>query len=50
MDKLEQLVLKKDVQKSTIIEHENYVKELIRYVITDLLKIPSATWRQYPEV
>ncbi len=36
MDKLEQLVLKKDVQKSTIIEHENYVKELIRYVITDL--------------
>ncbi len=27
MDKLEQLVQKKDVQKSTIIEHENYVKE-----------------------
>lgn len=38
MDKLEQLVLKKDVQKSTIIEHENYVKELIRYVITDLTR------------
>ena len=39
MDKLEQLVLKKDVQKSTIIEHENYVKELIRYVITDLTRV-----------
>ncbi len=38
MDKLEQLVLKKDVQKSIIIEHENYVKELIRYVITDLTR------------
>lgn len=38
MDKLEQLVQKKDVQKSTIIEHENYVKELIRYVISDLTR------------
>lgn len=38
MDKLEQLVQKKDVQKSTIIEHENYVKELIRYIITDLAR------------
>lgn len=38
MDKLEQLVQKKDVQKSTIIEHENYVKELIKYVITDLTR------------
>lgn len=38
MDKLEQLVQKKDVHKSTIIEHENYVKELIRYVITDLTR------------
>ena len=38
MDKLEQLVQKKDVQKSAIIEHENYVKELIRYVITDLTR------------
>ncbi len=36
MDKLEELVQKKDVQKATIIEHENYVKELIRYIITDL--------------
>ncbi|MBD5206894.1 MAG: type I restriction endonuclease subunit R [Bacteroidales bacterium] len=38
MDKLEQLVQKKDVRKSAIIEHENYVKELIRYVITDLTR------------
>lgn len=38
MDKLEQLVLKKDVKKSTIIEHENYVKELIRFIITDLAR------------
>lgn len=36
VDKMEELVQKKDVLKSTIIEHENYVKELIRYVITDL--------------
>lgn len=36
VDKMEELVQKKDVQKSTIIEHENYVKELIRYVIADL--------------
>lgn len=34
MDKLEQLVQKKEVQKADIIEHENYVKELIRYIIT----------------
>ena len=38
MDKLDQLVQKKDVQKSQIIEHENFVKELIRYVITDITK------------
>ena len=38
MDKMEQLVQKKDVQKSAIIEHENYVKELIRYIITDLTR------------
>jgi type I restriction enzyme R subunit len=35
-DKLEKLVEKKDVQKSQIIEHENYVKELLRYIIYDL--------------
>lgn len=36
MDKLDQLVQKKDVLKSDIIEHESFVKELIRYIITDL--------------
>ena len=35
-DKLETLVEKKDVRKSEIIEHENYVKELLRYIIFDL--------------
>lgn len=35
-DKLETLVEKKDVRKSEIIEHENYVKELLRYIIYDL--------------
>lgn len=38
MDKLEELVQKKDVQKAAIIEHENYVKELIRFIITDLTR------------
>lgn len=38
MDKLEQLVQKKDVRKSDIIEHESYVKELIRYIINDLTR------------
>ena len=36
MEKLEELVQKKDVKKAAIVEHENYVKELIRYIITDL--------------
>lgn len=35
-ESLENLVQKKDVKKSDIIEHENYVKELLRYVISDL--------------
>lgn len=35
-EKLETLVEKKNVKKSQIIEHENYVKELLRYIITDL--------------
>lgn len=35
-DSLEHLVQKKDVKKSDIIEHENYVKELLRFIITDL--------------
>ncbi len=35
-EKLETLVEKKDVKKSQIVEHENYVKELLRYIISDL--------------
>jgi len=35
-DKIETLVEKKDVRKSEIVEHENYVKELLRYIIYDL--------------
>ena len=35
-DSLENLVQKKDVPKTYIIEHENYVKELLRYIISDL--------------
>lgn len=37
-DKLDILVQKKDIKKNQIIEHENYVKELLRYIITDLNK------------
>lgn len=33
---LENLVQKKDVKKEDIIEHPNYVKELLRFVISDL--------------
>ncbi len=33
---LENLVQKKDVRKDDIIEHEDYVKALLRYIITDL--------------
>lgn len=35
-EKLETLVEKKDVKKNQIVEHDNYVKELLRYIITDL--------------
>ena len=35
-EKLETLVQKKDVPKAQIIEHENYVKELDKYIINDL--------------
>lgn len=35
-DKLEVLVQKKEIRKTDIIEHEKYVKELLRYMITDL--------------
>lgn len=35
-ERLETLVRKKDIKKSDIIEHETYIKELLRYIITDL--------------
>lgn len=35
-ERLETLVKKKDIKKSDIIEHDSYVKELTRYIITDL--------------
>lgn len=35
-ERLETLVKKKDIKKSDIIEHETYIKELLRYIITDL--------------
>lgn len=35
-EKLETLVKKKDVKRTDIIEHETYVKELLRYIISDL--------------
>jgi len=35
-EKLENLVEKKDVKKADIIQHDNYVKELLRYIISDL--------------
>lgn len=35
-DSLDSLVQKKDVKKNYIIEHERYVKELLRYIINDL--------------
>ena len=37
-DKLDALVQKKEVKKSEIIEHPNYVRELARYIIDDLRK------------
>ena len=35
-ERLETLVQKKDIRKSDIIEHDIYVKELVRYIISDL--------------
>jgi type I restriction enzyme R subunit len=35
-ENLERLILKKDVKKSDIIEHDSYIKELLKYIITDL--------------
>ena len=36
-EKLETLVEKKQIKKSVIIEHDNYVDELLRYIIKDLV-------------
>ena len=35
-EKLEMLVQKKDIKRDQIIEHDSYVKELTRYIISDL--------------
>lgn len=35
-EKLDTLVQKKDIKKNDIIEHETYVKELLRYIISDM--------------
>lgn len=35
-ESLENLVQKKDIKKSDIIEHDSYVKELLRYIISDM--------------
>jgi type I restriction enzyme R subunit len=35
-ESLERLVQKKDIKKSDIIEHDSYVKEMLRYIITDM--------------
>lgn len=40
-DKLEELVTKKDVQKDVVIEHDNYVDELLRYIIHDMTRFRS---------
>lgn len=37
-EKLETLVQKKDIRKSEIIEHDSYVDELLRYILTDLVR------------
>lgn len=34
-DSIEHLVQKKEVKKSEIVEHDNYVQELLRFIITD---------------
>lgn len=43
-DSLDILIQKKDIKKSQIIEHENYVKELLRYIISDLNKFRMVQW------
>jgi len=36
-EKLETLVQKKEIKKSEIVKHDNYVNELLRYIINDLI-------------
>lgn len=40
-DKLDALVTKKDVQKDQVIEHDQYVDELLRYIIRDMSRFRS---------
>lgn len=42
-DSLEHLVEKKQVKKSYIIEHEKYVKELLRYIISDMKQFRTSS-------
>lgn len=41
-NKLDTLVEKKEIKKSDIIQHDNYVDELLRYVINDLTRFRAA--------
>lgn len=34
-EKLENLIQKKDIKRSMVVEHDSYVKELLKYIITD---------------
>ena len=43
---IENLVQKKDVKKEDIVEHPNYVKELLRYIIGDLKRSTIAMIRK----
>ena len=40
-EKLETLVQKKDIKRDQIIEHDSYVKELTRYIISDLKRFQT---------
>lgn len=34
-EKMEKLIQKKDIKRSMVVEHDTYVKELLKYIITD---------------
>ena len=34
-EKMEKLIQKKDIKRSIVVEHDRYVKELLKYIITD---------------